>query len=57
MTIENCRFSSDAKEPIVGNNIGLGPSLPNSRQKNYVQDEEIAQAELTATDITDMSGW
>lgn len=55
--IENCKFSSDAKGLIVGNKIGLSSSLQTSVEKACVLAEEIAHAELTATDITDMSGW
>ena len=55
--IENCIFSSDAKGLVVGNKIGLSSSLQTSAEKACVLAEEIAHAELTATDITDMSRW
>lgn len=55
--IENFSFESDASGMVSNNTIVLSSSLQTSAEKACVLAEEIAHAELTATDITDMSGW
>lgn len=55
--IEDFPMESEALGLIFGNTIALSSSLQTSAEKACVLAEEIAHAELTVTDITDMSRW
>lgn len=55
--VEDFPMESEALGLISGKTIALSSSLQTSAEKACVLAEEIAHAELTATDITDMSGW